>query len=130
MVDDHGWGGGLTLLWRNAIQIQLLSRSQCHIDCEVAMANSPSWRLTGIYREPRTKLRKHVWSPLMHLSKINQALWLCVGDFNEIFYIKKKIEDVLQLWCQIEEFRMIVQIFRLFNLGYQGQITLGEGVKI
>ena len=52
-VDCAGEGrkrkGGLAILWRNEIQIQVMSFSQNHIDVMVDDGVSGEWRFTGIY---------------------------------------------------------------------------------
>lgn len=52
--------GGLALLWKNEVDVALLSTSSNHIDCLVSMeGGSLSYRATGIYGFPEQH-RKHL----------------------------------------------------------------------
>lgn len=51
-VDREGRSGGLTLMWKNDVQLTITNLSKHHIDAQVIKAErvSREWRLKGIYR--------------------------------------------------------------------------------
>lgn len=58
VVDPRGRSGGLTMLWKEADQANLLSLSINHIDIEIRTDVTNVWRLTGFYGEPVRARRK------------------------------------------------------------------------
>lgn len=58
VVEAEGRSGGLALLWRETDQVNLISLSQHHIDVEVCISGTQTWRLTGFYGKPNRSQRK------------------------------------------------------------------------
>ena len=58
-VDSFGRGGGLALLWRTEVDVQLQSLDKLHIDVAVLdpLTKEEKWRFTGFYGESRRELR-------------------------------------------------------------------------
>jgi hypothetical protein len=85
VVDCHGKSGGLMLLWKDSSPVEIQNFSRRHINAVVrCKLDAPLWMLTGFYRHPEAAKRGEPWALLRHLSKLNSAPWLCLGDFNEI----------------------------------------------
>ena len=58
-VDCVGRGGGLVLLWRNDMIVEVLSYSRFHIDVQVCEHNGDKpWRFIGFYGKPYTSKRQ------------------------------------------------------------------------
>jgi hypothetical protein len=52
-VDYIGKGGGLMLLWRNSIMVEIQNFSRRHINAVVQCSSEAlSWKLTGFYGHP------------------------------------------------------------------------------
>ncbi|XVF87929.1 hypothetical protein PTKIN_Ptkin19aG0008200 [Pterospermum kingtungense] len=51
-VDAIGRSGGLAMMWKEDIDLKLMSYLKFHIDMEVADNQHNEWRLTGFYGEP------------------------------------------------------------------------------
>lgn len=69
-VDRVGGSGGLAMLWRKDVQVELISFLQNHIDVAVQLeGNARRWRCTGFYGLPDQNLRHLSWSLLRHLAR-------------------------------------------------------------
>uniref|UniRef100_A0A803PV25 Reverse transcriptase domain-containing protein n=1 Tax=Cannabis sativa TaxID=3483 RepID=A0A803PV25_CANSA len=90
-VDRIGLSGGLLLMWKADIQVQVLSSSPGHILATVAGCGFPPWSFTGFYGNPDAGQRRFSWQLLRDLRKEVQGPWLCIGDFNEIVSLSEKV---------------------------------------
>jgi hypothetical protein len=85
VVDNMGRSGGLALMWRFELSVEIQNYSRRHINATVQMAvNGQKWKLTGFYGHPDASKRIEAWNLLRHLHTLSPEAWLCVGDFNEI----------------------------------------------
>jgi hypothetical protein len=82
-VSSVGRSRGLSLWWRDGVDVSVRPWCQYYIDAKIS-ANGCSWRFTGIYGEPRTELRSKSWEVLRYLKAQDDLPWLCAGDFNEV----------------------------------------------
>lgn len=57
VVDRNGLSGGLALLWMDDVDLNIVSYSRHHIDCNVIMQDGDSWRFTGFYGYPDSSQR-------------------------------------------------------------------------
>ncbi|XVF59199.1 hypothetical protein PTKIN_Ptkin07bG0256200 [Pterospermum kingtungense] len=117
-VDPEGRSGGLTMMWKDEINLQIKSYSKHHIDAEVTEHSGLRWRLTGIYGEPDTNLRSQTWSLLWTLARDNSLPWLCLGDFNELMWLSEKEGGRLIPEWQMRAFRDALEDAKLEDLGY------------
>lgn len=61
-VDQIGNSGGLAMLWKKGVEVDLLSYSSNHIDVKVqSSSNSLSWRCAGFYGLADQSLRDQSW---------------------------------------------------------------------
>ena len=90
VVDRSGNSGGLCLLWKESVEVNLLSFSRFHIDYVVVSDMNCHWRLTGFYRDPVTTQRSHGWMLLRRLTGLSLLPWIMGGDFNEILSLSEK----------------------------------------
>lgn len=67
-VSSVGLSGGLALLWRKNVQLELVSFSKYHIDAKLTLEDDGSIvRITGIYGEPDPPQSHVTWSLLRTL---------------------------------------------------------------
>ena len=83
-VERINRGGGLVLLWKNEIEVDVKSSSLNYIDVTINKNSEKPWRFTGFYGEPDTHKRFESWDLLHSLHRRSSLPWLCAGDFNEI----------------------------------------------
>ncbi|XP_074342552.1 uncharacterized protein LOC141680149 [Apium graveolens] len=84
VVEANGRSGGLSLLWKETNQVELLSLSKYHIDVIVNVAGLQSWRLIGFYGEPNRNMRRKMWDLLRNLARDSNLPWCVMGDWNNI----------------------------------------------
>lgn len=94
-VEAEGTRRGLSLGWREGMNLTLKSFSKSHIDMEVDEGKEKIvWRFTSFYGALVEKDRKKSWNLLRHLKHGNNKPWLILGDFNEnCFLLKNKGEE-------------------------------------
>ena len=69
VVPSRKRAGGLALLWRNSLQVDIMSYSPRHIDAVVSEEQGrQKWRFTGFYGQPETSKKGESWSLLEDLS--------------------------------------------------------------
>lgn len=100
--------GGLALLWKNYIQIDVDSSSLNHIDVIVNKGKDDSWRFTGIYGMPEASRKSETWELLRNLHQKYTLPWLCVDDFDEILLSHEKLEGEPKSETTMREFREAV----------------------
>ncbi|KAA3486631.1 endonuclease/exonuclease/phosphatase family protein [Gossypium australe] len=72
-----GTRGGLSLGWREGLNLTLKSFSNSHIDVEVENEDELDiWRFTGFYGVPVENERKESWKLLRALKRENNKPWL------------------------------------------------------
>lgn len=113
--------GGLALLWRNSIQIDVDSSSLNHINVIVNKSKEDSWRFTGIYGMPEASWKSETWDLLRNLHRKYSLPWLCAGDFNEILLSHEKLGGALRSETTMREFREVVDDCGFMDLGYVGK---------
>jgi hypothetical protein len=121
-VDCKGLSGGLILLWKSTVklEIQNFSRRQINAIIHPDGANGSPWKFTGFYGHPDAAKRLEGWSLLHHLSTLEPIPWLCVGDYNEILTTSEMSGIHYRARSQMELFQKALEHCRLQELGFQG----------
>jgi hypothetical protein len=72
-VSCSGLCGGLVVMWKNDVLVDIKSYSKYHIDSWVSGMSVPtsSWRFTGFYGDPAWANRKESWRMLHFLRNEN-----------------------------------------------------------
>ncbi|KAH9736072.1 hypothetical protein KPL71_017960 [Citrus sinensis] len=119
-VNGNGRGGGIAMLWKSDIEVQIKSYSQHHIDAETQMPNGNQMRITGVYGHPEISQKKHTWTLLRRLAVLSSSPWLCCGDFNEILHPNEKRGGNDRNVNLINEFREVLRDCGLKDVGFRG----------
>ena len=69
VVPSHGRSGGLALLWRKDISVDVQSYLDRHIDAIVIEGSGFKWRITRFYGNPEVHRRKESWELLRVLNR-------------------------------------------------------------
>lgn len=119
---DAGLGGGLVVMWKNKVNMELKTYSKYHIDMRVTenAGDSRSWRFTGFYGDSKRSQRKESWRMLRFLRNESDLPWLCAGDFNEILHDQEQFGGNDREEWKMEGFREAVQYCGFTDLGYSG----------
>jgi hypothetical protein len=106
VVDGQGKGGGLVLIWDDAIQLNVLSYGMHYIDTLIWDGDHhASWHATFVYREPWAQDRHVTWELLERIKPVSSAPWLLIGDFNEVMWPFEHFSTRRRLEKQMMDFR-------------------------
>ncbi|KAA3467408.1 reverse transcriptase [Gossypium australe] len=112
---------GLSLGWREGINLTLKSYSKSHINVVVEEEDGEEvWRFTGFYGEPVEQNRRASWELLRALQNGNNLPWLVAGDFNEIMFSFEKQGGRIREERQMDAFRKTLDDCELADLGFSG----------
>ena len=114
--------GGIGLFWNSDVEVTVKNHSNAHIDATVRWkgSDSPLWRFTGFYGEPRAESRSQSWDFLRTLYGIQHGGWLCMGDFNETMYASEHFSAHPRSESQMLAFREVVDFCSFQDLGWRG----------
>ena len=90
VVPSIGSSGGLILLWKEELKVDIKTFSQNHIDAWVNGGEVGWWHFMGFYGQSDTAKRHESWAKLKHLKRSSSLPWLVIGDFNEIMGLSEK----------------------------------------
>ena len=108
----------LVLLWKNSVQVEVVSSSPNHIDALIGVDLVDQWRFTGVYGYVDSTRKQETWS-LLHCLHCKYTLpWMCVGDFNELLWSHEKLGFGPRQDCKMKEFRDVLDECGLMDLSY------------
>lgn len=125
VVDYRGVGreraGGLLLLWKEHISINILSWSLNHIGCSmVDDEDGQLWNLFYVYGHPKEQNKRKTWHLIQSLFKYYGNKALVFRDLNDILWENEKRGGNCRSRSQIEWDKNIVPSCGLVDLGYDG----------
>lgn len=90
-VSSNGASGGLALMWKEEVNLDIQTFSHSHIDALVdGGAEHGWWHLTSFYGNLETTKKPESCVKLKQLSNTSTLPWLVIGDFNEITGMSEK----------------------------------------
>ena len=113
-------GGGLALIWKEDVRLEVINYTKNHVLAKVVEDNGFQWFLTGFYGWPESCQKHKSWALLKHLSLLVTSPWCCIGDFNAYLYSSKKLSNHLPQAKQMEEFGAALESCQLIDLGFWG----------
>lgn len=120
VVPSHGRSGGLAMLWKAEMRLEIQNYSRYHIDSVVVENDGKEWRLTGFYGHPEHHKRAESWLLLDHLRSLNLRPWLFLGDFNEVMFPSEHKGHHERPESQMQAFRAVLERCQLGDIGFQG----------
>ena len=130
VIPSSGRSGGLALLWKKDILVEVQGYSDNYID---AIVTNPTigfkWQITGFYGHPETHHRKESWNLLRDLNRRYKMPWMCFGDFNEIISMEEKKGGAVRSQRQMEDFRNAIHQCGFRDLGIVVLIIHGVTCK-
>ncbi|KAF4367798.1 hypothetical protein F8388_016621 [Cannabis sativa] len=110
-----GLSGGLLLMWREDLNVNVISSSPGHIVAQVAGKDFLPWTLTGFYGHPEASQRHFSWQLLRDICKETHGAWLCIGDFNEIVSLAEKSGGRVRRTSAMDEFKKVLDDCQLID---------------
>ena len=92
-VKKSGLVGGLAILWKEDIMLDVFKFSDNQISTWVTESDGFRWLLTEFYGWPETRDSFKSWILLSHISSFVDGGWMCIGDFNEMLCSTKKLSS-------------------------------------
>lgn len=89
-VPPTGLAGGLSLSWKDELQVEILFSSPNIIDTRIE-AHGISSFVSFIYGPPVTADRPAFWRKLMEIGEGRDDSWLITGDFNDLLDNSEKV---------------------------------------
>lgn len=121
IVSSENSGGGLAMLWKREVDLEIMGYSKTFIDAIITeQVSSLRWRITGFYEQLETHKRKESWEELAALNRKFKLLWLCFGDFNEVLFVKEKMGGAMRSQRQMDGFMEVINVCGFKDLGYNG----------
>lgn len=120
-IDSSGKGGGICLLWSDAVVVDVRSFSVNHIDCNVRWGER-KWRFSGIYGCPEGHNKKITFELLRRLAGNDDFPWLVGGDLNECLWESEKRGGLQGSYRNMELFRDVVEELQLSDMGFKGDV--------
>ncbi|XP_060969593.1 uncharacterized protein LOC133036849 [Cannabis sativa] len=113
--------GGLFLLWKDNVDVNLLNYNINIFDCYMKCDNGPSWHFSAFYGASETHNRIHTWKLLERCKDVAPLMpWLVIGDFNEILSNENKHGGALRCEQQMDKFRSVLDICYLYEQPFDG----------
>lgn len=86
LVPSTGSAGGIVLIWKSPVNIQILFSSVNFISALI-LNDDPldnRWLLTGVYEPANPILKPNFWSSIEAIGNAYEGPWCIIGDFNVI----------------------------------------------
>lgn len=122
VVNCLGQSGGLALLWKNTIELDIKGYSRNHIDSEVCTdgGGGGKWRFTGYYGFSERHIRREAWQFMCGLAEQSDLPWVLMGDFNDILSEGDKRGRHSHPGWMLRGFREVVESCGLRNFEFSG----------
>ena len=120
IVKHPDLGGGLALLWKNDINMEVVNYTTNHVLAKIIEEDRFVWYMIGFYGWPNAQQKFKSWKLLAYLKNFVDGPWLCVGDFNAILNASEKLSIRQPQSSQINEFQEALELCQLEDLGYKG----------
>ncbi|KAI3906287.1 hypothetical protein MKW92_004050, partial [Papaver armeniacum] len=121
IVASVGRSGGLWLLWKDEVNIEITSKysNLIHGIVHLDSARYP-WNLFCIYGPPVTSQRSNFWQNMTSYAQNFDGSKCFIGDFNAIASSEEKFGGLPVLNSNISYFKEFIQLNHLIDLGYKG----------
>lgn len=83
-VEVLGFRGGIWILWKEEVNMELLDSHPQFIHLEVKDQTRWPWNVSVVYGSPSLHLRHRLWNSLSRKNISINGPWLVAGDFNAI----------------------------------------------
>ena len=110
-------GGGLALLWKNNILMEVINFIANHVLAKVTEEDGFVWYLTGFYGWLNAQQKENSWKLLKYLQTFEEGPWVVVGDFNAYLHAWEEKSIRQPQNSQIEAFGEALDSCHLQDLG-------------
>ncbi|PPR84063.1 hypothetical protein GOBAR_AA36648 [Gossypium barbadense] len=115
-VNLEGQSGGLALMWRDGINVSILSFSKHHIDSMVKLENNKNIRVTRFYGHANPNLRSSSWDILRRVGDSVREDGCVGGEFNAILNDVEKEGDHKGVRTYMNDFKEVMDDLALVDV--------------
>ncbi|XP_031111969.1 uncharacterized protein LOC116015942 [Ipomoea triloba] len=119
-VEAVGFSGGISVLWKSSISIEVLNTHPQFITLQVHQEGIGLWRLSVVYGSPNLSLRRRLFAELTCLSPDFQGPWLMAGGFNSVTSQEEVSNPESFYMSRCSDFNQWLFREGLIDLGYTG----------
>ncbi|CAL1410909.1 unnamed protein product [Linum trigynum] len=119
-VGSTGRAGGLMVLWKPEVKVEIKGYSSNHIDMKVT-DEGKEWRLTGVYGWPEQGNKPRTWNLIRQLGDLTDLPWVMTGDFNLVQCYAEKNGRYDANEQEMEGFNKALEECNLVDLGFYGR---------
>lgn len=128
-IPPHGVaGGGLALLWKDWLDLKIVSSCNSYFDTKIIYEGSSSY-VTFVYGNTDKRRRKQTWDFLTSLALIRDSAWLVTGDFNDITGNHEKEGGPERTEASFTDFREFLSEGDLYDLQHSGECLSWKGKR-
>lgn len=127
-VSPDGASGGLSLLWKDTVQLEILEANPNFIDTKVLFKGAQS-HINFTYGALQVENRAEVWAKISAIGSSRDTPWLLTGDFNEILDNEEKEGGPLRWEGSFTTFRSFVADNGLWDLKHSGNKLSWRGSR-
>ncbi|XP_018463849.2 uncharacterized protein LOC108835040 [Raphanus sativus] len=128
VVNPIGLSGGLALMWRREVAVEVKFADKNIIDCWIRHRGQALY-VTFIYGEPSQQGKKEVWERVMRLGVGRKECWCMVGDFNDILHNGEKIGGPRRGEASFVDFVEMLDVCEMKELMGYGDSFTWAGVR-
>ncbi|XP_019199070.1 PREDICTED: uncharacterized protein LOC109192823 [Ipomoea nil] len=119
-VEAVGFSGGIWILWKNYISIEIIRTNPQYISVQVNDCEMGPWVLSLVYGSPCQSLKRKMFAELSHQNLDPQPSWLAVGDFNAVTGHEEVSNPASFSSTRCSDFNDWIFRQGLIDLGYEG----------
>lgn len=120
-LEPNGKSGGLCLMWKDGIDIQIIDMQFNMINCIVTLdARVSPYLLSCLYGAVNLIDRNQQWSHLSNISHNYRTSWVILGDFNFILNNDEKEGGIPLTQNQLDVNNYLLQFAGLHSMDYIG----------
>lgn len=127
-VPPIGLSGGLSLFWKDRVDLSILETSPNLIDTQVTHKGVTTF-ISFIYGAPAMANRSSFWSKLAEVGQGRDSSWLITGDFNDILNNAEKTGGPLRWEGSFVALRSFVSEHGLWDLKHSGNHLSWRGTR-
>lgn len=118
-----GRSGGLVLLWKKEVKVEILCYSASVIQERICRheINDLEWAFKEVYGNPEIENQREFWNLLRSLKLRSSISWLIFCNFNELLSHSEKMGGRERLERKLEDFRNVLSDYELKVPGISGQ---------
>ncbi|XP_015959674.1 uncharacterized protein LOC107483570 [Arachis duranensis] len=119
-VEPRGLSGGLSLIWKSNININIYEWCDNYIKANININHDLNWQGIFVYGNPVFQKRRKLWQELTVSNMDKEVPQAYLGDFNDILYQDEKVGIHPQPRIYLETFRRFVADNGLIDIDLKG----------